>query len=246
MKFNFIVGNPPYQKNTILNQKGSRTHIWDKFVLKSLNILKENGYLCFVHPNNWGYPGKFNKIRSLINNNQITYLKLYNMKQTKELFNITGCVGWYIFEKTNNYKKTLICDSENITKEYNIKDLPAIPHSKIDEIVKLFASSEKVKFIHSSSAYEHRYKWTSSEKTNEFIYPIVYTLSKSGKNKIWWSSRNDNGHFGIPKVIWSNGAGTDIIIDETGEYGMTQWAYAISDKPENLPLIKKQWNQISL
>jgi hypothetical protein len=54
-----------------------------------------------------------------------------------------------------------------------------------------------------------------------------------------FSSTNLNGHFGIPKIIWSNGACTQILIDEKGEYGMTEWAYAISDIPENLPLIKK-------
>ena len=29
------------------------------------------------------------------------------------------------------------------------------------------------------------------------------------------------------------------INDENGEYGMTEWAYAIADEPSKLPLIKK-------
>jgi len=36
------------------------------------------------------------------------------------------------------------------------------------------------------------------------------------------------------KVIWANGAGGPIL-DLKGEYGMTEFAYAIVDDPEVLP-----------
>ena len=54
-----------------------------------------------------------------------------------------------------------------------------------------------------------------------------------------YSSRNDKGHFGIPKVIWSNGGATVPLVDAEGKYGMAQFSYAIADEPENLPKIKK-------
>ena len=50
---------------------------------------------------------------------------------------------------------------------------------------------------------------------------------------------NSNGHFGIPKVIFSNGAAPQVIVDKKGEYGLTQWAFGIVDTPSNLPRIKK-------
>lgn len=50
------------------------------------------------------------------------------------------------------------------------------------------------------------------------------------------------GHFGIPKVIWSNGAGTYPIIDEKGKYGLTQFSYAIAENPKNLPYIEFAMN----
>ena len=48
-------------------------------------------------------------------------------------------------------------------------------------------------------------------------------------------------HFNIPKFIWGNGCISSIgsYIDDKGEYGLTQFAYAIIDKPSNLPKIKK-------
>jgi len=68
------------------------------------------------------------------------------------------------------------------------------------------------------------------------MYPCVYTISmKDGINCKY--SNEDKGHFGIPKVIWSNGSG-DPIIDDTGKYGLTEFAYAIVDKKNNLKKIR--------
>ena len=42
-----------------------------------------------------------------------------------------------------------------------------------------------------------------------------------------------DGHFDIPKVIWSNGLGTYPIIDEDGKYALTQFSYGIIDDKGN-------------
>jgi hypothetical protein len=67
---------------------------------------------------------------------------------------------------------------------------------------------------------------------------VVYTITQKNGVKLMYSN-TDNGHFGIPKVIWSNGTGTYPIIDERGEYGMTGYSYGIVDSVENLEYIKK-------
>ena len=51
-------------------------------------------------------------------------------------------------------------------------------------------------------------------------------------------SNEKKEHFNVPKVIWSNGAGTYPIIDYDGKYGLTQFCYGIVDKKENLEKIK--------
>ena len=60
MKFDIVVGNPPYQE-----RKEGNTHsksIWPEFVECSLKILKEDGTLAMIHPPSWrnmggGVPG---------------------------------------------------------------------------------------------------------------------------------------------------------------------------------------------
>ena len=52
-------------------------------------------------------------------------------------------------------------------------------------------------------------------------------------------SSEKKGHFDIPKVIWSNGAASYPVIDETGKYALTQFSYAVVDEIENLGNIKR-------
>jgi hypothetical protein len=81
----------------------------------------------------------------------------------------------------------------------------------------------------------------SKTQTNEFTHPVVYTVDYLSQPTFFYSSTNQNGHFGQPKVIWSNGRISSIgnYIDATGEFGLTQFAYAIVDEVENLENIKR-------
>jgi hypothetical protein len=76
----------------------------------------------------------------------------------------------------------------------------------------------------------------SHTKTKKYNKPCIYSINKEDIPSLKWSSE-DKGHFGIPKFIFSNGAG--FIIDEKGKYGLTQWASAIEDNPSNLKKIYK-------
>jgi len=81
----------------------------------------------------------------------------------------------------------------------------------------------------------------SEQKTNKNKYPCVYAIDVSNKIKEWWANRDDLGHFGIPKVVISSGHHhpNRIMVDKTGKYALTQFAYAIIDKKEKLDLIAK-------
>jgi hypothetical protein len=72
-----------------------------------------------------------------------------------------------------------------------------------------------------------------------FKYPCVYSVGKNDTPNIHYSSVNNKGHFGIPKLIAGTGVSPYCFIDYTGEYGMTQFAYGIVDSVENLEKIKK-------
>lgn len=239
-KFDVIMGNPPYQKKVGPRKTQA---IWNLFVKKSLNLLlKKGGYLLFIHPSGWRGPtGNFRDIFELINSRNLEYLSINNYDTGKKMFGVGTNFDYYLLQNTKTDSNiTNVKDIDNNNINIDLNDWRFIPSGDFDIFRKILSSGSDdiVDIIYSSSIYEIRNDYMSKKKSTKFKYPCVYTItSKKGVNL--WYSREDKGMFGIPKVIWSNGAGTYPIIDATGKYGLTQFSYAIADTPENLKKIKQ-------
>jgi hypothetical protein len=240
MKFDVIVGNPPYQKQVGPNKSEP---LWNKFVEKAFEHLKEGGYLSLVHPSGWrNISGKFENAKKLLLSKNIQYLEMHNENDGVKIFGVRTTYDWYLIkniECKNN--KTKIKSQNGNIKKVNLNKLPFIPNGMFSEIEKLIAKNgeERCEVINDSSYHTQRLNLINKEKTSIFKYPCVYTTEGNGTINCWYSNTNENGHFGIPKVFWSNGAATSTHIDNNGEYGLTQFAYAIVDKKKNLKNIKK-------
>jgi len=240
-QFDIIIGNPPYQKK--VGPKKTET-LWDKFVIKSLKILKINGYLTFIHPSGWrNIDGKFKNVQKEIFERNLQYLEIHNEKDGLVTFNSETRYDWYII-KNENVKKTTtnIKFQDGKTSIINVIGLEFIPNGEFDKIFSLIAkdNEKKCNVIHDYSIYETRKKWMQRTKDENYKYPCVYTVNSKSEITYYYSSEK-RGHFGIPKFIWSNGRISSIgsYVDDKGEYGLTQFAYAIIDEPENLSKIKK-------
>ena len=57
MKFDVVVGNPPYQSGN--GEKGGKHSLWRKFVKKGFNLVRKNGFISFVCP---GFPYQANDL----------------------------------------------------------------------------------------------------------------------------------------------------------------------------------------
>ena len=242
--FNKIGGNPPYNSS---GDTATGNTIWQDFTKKGLNEwLLPNGYLLFVHPPGWRKPnterGKFTKMFDLMTKqNQMLYLEIHGIKDGQRVFNCGTRYDWYLIEKTNQYKNTIIVDEDGKQNEINLSELSWLPNSNILEINKILAKNdcERCPIIQSMSAYEPRKKWMSSIKSQEFKYPCVHSTPKAGI-RYMYSSVNDRGHFGVSKVIFGDSGIYNPVIDLEGKYGMTQHSMAIQvDNLEEATYISK-------
>lgn len=238
MKFDVQVGNDPYQESVGPNKNQT---LWDKLFHKRILLLNDGGYLALTHPSGWrNVSGKFKSIQDIMKSKRLLYLNMNNTKDGKKLFGVNTDYDYYVLHNSqNNYQLTKVIDYSNKETNIDLSNKEFIPNSNLELTYSLVAKpeEEKVTILYSSSAYETRNSNTNEHKTDEFKYPCVYTVGSNNPN-FWYSSVNDRGHFGIPKVIWGNGL-TDVIIDRGGEYGLTQFAYAIADNVENLDNIYK-------
>ena len=229
--FDMICGNPPYNSS---GDTATGNTIWQDFTKKSLNEwLLLNGYLLFVHPPGWRKPnterGKFTKMFDMMTKqNQMLYLEIHGIKDGQKVFNCGTRYDWYLIEKTNQYKNTIIVDENGKQNEINLGELSWLPNSNILEINKILAKNdcESCPIIQSMSAYEPRKKWMSSVQSQEFKYPCVHSTPKSGI-RYMYSTVNDRGHFGVSKVIFGDSGIYKPVIDMDGKYGMTQHSMAI-------------------
>ena len=259
-KFDVVIGNPPYQELKPGNKKSQA--IWPMFVERSLDLLKDGGYLNFVHPGGWRSPsGMFKKTQGSMLSNQFLYLSMNSRAKGIKWFGATTDIDWYVIKKSPPSCLTEISFHDNSVQQHDLSSVEFIPNNHIEEVFSLIAkpgvdlpvesladsvyhtqrehvSKEKINVVHSRSAYGTDKKNTSKNKLGNFRHPVVYTCLASGQINLWWSNTDKNGHFGIPKVFWSNGA-SSVHIDDNGKYGLTQFSYAIVDSQENLKNIKK-------
>jgi hypothetical protein len=56
MKFDVIVGNPPFQEVTEKGRKDQASNLWTKFWVKSLELAKDDGVVSLITPTSWLSP----------------------------------------------------------------------------------------------------------------------------------------------------------------------------------------------
>jgi len=233
-KFDIVIGNPPFNiGQEAKGKRGGGDTLWDQFVVKILNnILNKKGYLCFVHPTLWRKPQSERSSTKIVNklmlSKQIHFLEMHDSKDGKKVFNAGTRYDFYLLENSNIYKNTKIKDEDGKILELDLKNYDFIANKNIDFLDKIIAKPNDMKcpIIFNVSNYESRKSWVSEIKNDEFKYPLVHTTPMKG-NRYLYSSRNDNGHFGISKVIFGDSGIYDVVIDLDGEYGMTQHSMGI-------------------
>lgn len=237
MKFDIVVGNPPYQDS---NGAASSKAIWHEFVYKALDVLVEGGHLCIIHPNGWRAPsGKFFKVQETLLKNNLKFLKLADFEEGRRIFNVGTSFDYYILSKEPYLNSTTVIDSEQNESTFNLKELTVIATHSQNKLNKLIAGEgeDKVDYLYHTKYHTQR-DYISKEQLGDFIHPVVYTITKSNGIKLTYSSRTDLGHFGKPKVIWTNGMGTYPILDLEGKYGMNEFSFAIGGDENYLLKVK--------
>jgi len=259
--FDRVIGNPPFQAfQEAQGKRGGGDELYMKFVKKSIELLKSDGFLVFVHPPSWRKP-QFNEGRKKSKNagmfdlmaheNQIVYLEIHDSKDGMKIFKAGTRYDFYVMKKALANVDTKIKDMHGYISDVDLRDFEFLPNFNIKNVLKLFPKKredicELGKFneetnkyenspciLYERSAYGGDKAWVSQEETSQYKYPLVHATLKDG-TKFFYSNTKDKGFFGIPKVIFGDGGINEPFIDMEGKYGMTQHAIGIviKDKKE--------------
>ena len=231
MKFDVIIVNPPYQKSTGASRGIT---IWPFFVERGFELLKDGGYLSMIHPNTWRHGKKTTaNVLELFTNNNIIHLQLGNVATGKEIFGVTTSVDWYVIQKSPNQGSSHVVDTEGVSITLDLSGVKRLPDSHLDLVGTVIdlEDLDTVDILYNTK-YHTQKEYVVSEKSEEYKYPLVYTLKQGGPT-FKWTNDNTKAFFGVPKIVLASGLGYPVL-DLEGKYGTCEFSYSIVDSPENL------------
>lgn len=237
IKYELIIGNPPYNENG--NNKGKP--FWPQFVYESLSLIKSNGYLCFIHPPGWRKPTSLNTrnidlFHSMAKDATPLYLEMHDNNDGRKTFKTDIRYDWYIIKKKKN--DGYLTQVKDVDGNYSFIDFSQynwLPNNNFSFIKKII--SKKPKFDNSriicDSSYNPRNKDVNNIKNKKFKHILIHNTVKDA-TKCMYTFHKNNTHFNIPKVIFGETGSLFLpVLDVNGMYGMTRGAMAIPIKNKN-------------
>jgi hypothetical protein len=205
MKFDVIVGNPPYQDVTMGKHKSSP--LWIRIVGKSFELLKDNGYLAMVTPSSWMSPSKaFDAIYSQYDLQSVDLT-------AKRHFNVGSTFSAWVLRKAPTTRQTLFVteDGEAMIDWKGMMFLPHIVNPVTVSLTRKFFFREGPKFSMQRND-ETDTRTLSKERTTEFRYRVFHT---NAQTELW--ARRKNGNHDVPKVMMTlSGYQIPIYSDDCG------------------------------
>jgi adenine-specific DNA-methyltransferase len=187
-KYDLVVANPPYAKLLENGKRASKNHNLIKdFVSKALSVLKPNGYLLFITPDNWMSYADRNTLIKVITSLQIIHLDIHTAK--KYFKKVGSSFTWYVIQNCPSYK---CMNVSGIWKKNEYmgpvisqqrKYIPLLYNQMVHDILSKTIDDEKLpKFKVQTSSDLHRFtkkEFISNTKTDEYCYKLIHTPSQT-------------------------------------------------------------------
>ncbi len=230
-KFDVIMGNPPYNSNGIKHIGNKNIYVY--FVKKGLELLKNTGYLLYIHPPVYRIPNhkihhtKIN-LNEIYTTKRIICIKMFSINETHKLMSVMMNVDFIIIKNVDNDRKYVSKIIDINKNEYNQEILPNdfIPNYGLNIM-------EKIKNKNSfGNIVLHLDSEMHAQMTKGNKYKNIHGITSKGI-KIRMSDKKHK-YYDSPKLI-INGIGSYnyVFHDKKGEYGITQSPICIINPSNN-------------
>lgn len=178
MKFDVVIGNPPYQDGT---KDGGQNKIYNQFSKKALDLLKSNGTLAFITPTS---VLKESKRFSLVG---MDHLKIVDFRANNH-FDVGIGICWWLIDK-NYVGEVSVYNNDGVSKQNNTDVI--YDYSIVNEsFAKLYESLKKVTDTPDKRMFAQNNfgPALSKNKTKDHIYSL-HKLEDKKVKLTYWSSR---------------------------------------------------------
>jgi len=205
MKFDVVLGNPPYQEvKADGSRKSKSTNLWSKFVHQSFKLVKQNGFVALIIPASWLAP-KRDAVCELLTSYQLLSL---NVGECKKYFPTVGSAFSYFVVKTtkDTCNTDIVCEYNSVLfkSQYQLdKCLPFLPLMITETALSILTKTvyKQNKKFGFDCSHQFTYgggradKFFTKEYSKTYPYEIFHTPSQT-----FWSS-NPHKEQGKLKVV---------------------------------------------
>jgi len=208
VKYDIILGNPPYNQNGV--NKGGGT-LWPKFVWKAFRMVKEGGYITFVHPLGWRkfYSPTDRKNQGSIwthirNNYSLVYINLDDRPRFKKAGNVGVLTDYYVIKADKsepNTEYSVHFNGQEETGRANLLRLSFLPHllgeMTLNILKKLFSATG----MPISIVYNQSFKPKKTDMLASGV-PHFHYIAKDGSRKHAYKAYTETPmYISHPKVL---------------------------------------------
>jgi len=244
MKFDFVIGNPPYNGKRGNRQGSLYALIWSKV----LGYLKENGESVCIHPTGWRWNDEKSIELSTIYKSGYVKADLHTTLFCRYIWNVVANVD-VVYFKNNKTPKTLIRFEDLSTEKkyqdltdyfvYQNKPIPTMYFDIFRELLEYSENKPKIKIHRPKTRKIQKHH----KKTDVFKYPVIEKIPKKHKFEkgegILYTDTPPLPEEKQPKIILSWGS-LHNLLDLEGKYQATSQRnkYIYGNKDELIELYK--------
>lgn len=160
IKYDMIVANPPYAKFTD-GKRASKNHNMSRaFIEKALNVVKDDGYLLFIVPNNWMSYSDRNVLPKILSQYQFIHLDIHGAK--KYFPKVGSSFTWFLLQKKPN------TESFNVYNNYYMKDVQYTSIDSNTNFLPLYMSDLTKSIIKKTTTYQEKYNIQTSSDLHKY------------------------------------------------------------------------------
>jgi predicted RNA methylase len=196
-KYDLIIANPPFAKFTKNGERAAKNHTLSRdFLMKAISLTNDNGYLCFILPDNWMSYADRNTLPSLLTSFDILTL---NIGEAKKWFpGVGSSFTYFVLHKVpHTGRKTKIITTKGIENVEITPNIPCIPLQYNEAIKGIFEKvvfNNEEKYSVETSSQLHKYThadWLVDKEDEKHPYRVIHT-----PNQTIWSKVQHKYHEG--------------------------------------------------
>jgi hypothetical protein len=198
--------------------------LYPRFVRKALKLLKDDGFLCMIHPPGWRkpvtsrspYSGMF---EALTRDCQMTYLEMHDANDGLKYLNAGTRYDLYVIQNVPCRTKTLVLDIDGAEWHLDLRDWPWLPNCSFSLVKTMLSTTpDQRKVLRGVDVKE-----CSLVECEGFPHPVIQGIDTRGI-RMSYSARPHNKN--VPKVIIGH-SGSGFLSDTDGHYSLGSHVFGL-------------------